>query len=271
MRDKNVPAYVGAGAILLAIANPDVRRALVDAFRTRGAVTIIETSNYEGLVEILKNNVVDVLVADDFLSELPVAGVIRKVRQGGMHAHPFPLVAVLAYERQADHLHSLIDSGPDAVLLTPVSVTELYAKIDSLIAGRKAFVVTRDYIGPDRRKAPRDGGAQPQSVEVPNPLTQGEDPAIFLAAIEKASASLDSAKIQCSIEQLAWAMKSGTEADFAALLPLVEQLASTAKRDSLKAAARELAAALKGGDVSVIMASATRLTQLEAVVPVAPE
>lgn len=241
------------GTVLVAIANPVIRRALIDTLRQNGADDVLDATDWKALAELLAAKTVVLLVVDDTLSQRPTAELIRKIRQGDLHAHPFPLIITLANQREEHQLRALIDCGPDAIILTPISVADLFSKIDLLAAGRKPFVITRDYVGPDRRKEPREGAGQPQIITPPNPMARGVDPATFEKALKAGQNSLKTAKMECSLGQLAWAMRSGNASDFRDLIPVVDRLVEAAASPALKAAAAGLAGALRAGDLPEIM------------------
>jgi hypothetical protein len=67
----------------------------------------------------------------------------------------------------------VVNSGADDLLAAPISPAKLFTRIDVLVGNRKPFVVTSDYIGPDRRKNPGGDGDRQSSIpilEVPNTL-----------------------------------------------------------------------------------------------------
>ena len=243
---------VPIGAVVVAIANPIVRRALGDAFRHRGVLELDELHDYEQLKQILKNACIDVLVADDNLNDLFVGDLVRAIRQGELHEHPFPLIIMLAHRQEEKDLRALINSGPDAVVLTPISVAALTQKIEMLAAGRKQFVITRDYVGPDRRTAARAGSAPALTLDAPNPLQAGADRGAFNAALDKAKINLKEKKTECSLGQLAWAMQ-GNITEFSQLIPIVDQLVETVANPNIKAAAMTLAQALRKDERMEIM------------------
>jgi DNA-binding NarL/FixJ family response regulator len=187
------------GKIALAIANPMVRRAMSDHFRQRGADQIYPLEDWPGLQETLKQQSLGVLVSDDMLSERATAPLVRDIRHGAVHDHPFPLVIMLAHQRDEQHLRALIDCGPDAIVLAPISIADLFSKIDRFAAGRKPFIIAHDYIGPDRRSAPREGGNQPLMIDAPNPLEAGANKESFQRAIDAGGEALKAAQVECSM------------------------------------------------------------------------
>jgi hypothetical protein len=60
-------------------------------------------------------------------------------------------------------------SGADVLVAAPISPSLIFDRIEALVHSRKPFVVTSDYIGPDRRFLD-DRGNEIELVEVPNSL-----------------------------------------------------------------------------------------------------
>jgi len=229
-----------------------VRRTLGDALRQLGAELAAEATDADGLRQALKGNVIDLLVADDDLSGLATADIVRDIRRGDLHDHPFPLIVLLANRQDERELRALIDSGSDAIVLTPVSVAAITQKLD-VLAARKQFVVARDYVGPNRRAATRSGCGMPLTIEVPNPLRAGADRVAFNRALDKAKADLKCKLAECAYGQLTWAIQTNRISEFADLIPLVERMRQTAANPWAKAAATGLVKALRAESRSDIM------------------
>jgi DNA-binding NarL/FixJ family response regulator len=247
------------GKVALAIANPLVRRAMGDHFRHRGAEDVFHLDDFKSLYETLKQTSIGMLVTDDTLSDRPTAPLVHDIRNGVLHEHPFPLVIMLAHQKGEQHLRSLINCGPDAIVLAPVSITDLFSKIDRFAAGRKPFIIAHDYIGPDRRSAPREGSNQPLIIEPPNPLTEGADPESFQRAIEASTEALKAAQVECSMGQLAWALKSGNSNDFTGLIVALELLIKSTAQIDLQEAASGMIGAIRGKDMKSVLAWSQKL------------
>jgi response regulator RpfG family c-di-GMP phosphodiesterase len=69
------------------------------------------------------------------------------------HVNPFLVIIVTAWEKSRELAHKVIDSGADDLILRPFSTGILKSRIDTHIEHRKGFVVTHNYVGPDRRSA----------------------------------------------------------------------------------------------------------------------
>jgi len=247
------------GKTVLAIANPMVRRAMADHFRHQGAEDILQPTDWDGLRKVLDEESIATLVADDTLSEQATGPLVRDIRKGALHDHPFPLVIMLAHEQAELHLRELIDCGPDAIVLAPVSITDLFSKIDRLAAGRKPFVVTHDYVGPDRRTAPREGANQPLIIEAPNPLAAGTTEESFRQAASAGTSELQAAQVQCSLGQLAWALRPGGSNDFSKLIPALELLVRSSGKAPLQQAAEGMIQAIHKNDKTAMVGWAQKL------------
>ena len=64
-----------------------------------------------------------------------------------------------------------MDSGADVLVAAPVSPALILDRIDSLVNNRKPFVVTSEYIGPDRRFLD-DRKSEIELINVPNSLRE---------------------------------------------------------------------------------------------------
>jgi CheY-like chemotaxis protein len=80
-----------------------------------------------------------------------VCGAIQDIRQGTSTSNPFLVVMVTAWENTDGLVGRVLNSGADDLLLRPFSATILAQRIKVHVERRKGFVVTTDYVGPDRR------------------------------------------------------------------------------------------------------------------------
>ena len=92
----------------------------------------------------------------------------------------------------------MVNSGADLLVAAPISPSVILDRIDSLINNRKPFVVTNDYVGPDRRYQ-QDRDSDIEQIEVPNTLRDralGQYNANAVkAAIEATRESIDGQRI----------------------------------------------------------------------------
>ncbi len=94
---------------------------------------------------------------------------IRALRNEPGVPNPFTGLIVTTWAPTPALLARVANVGADDLLLKPVSPKQVRDRIIALVEARKGFVITADYTGPDRRKAPREG-AQVPVLDAPNTL-----------------------------------------------------------------------------------------------------
>jgi response regulator RpfG family c-di-GMP phosphodiesterase len=62
------------------------------------------------------------------------------------------VIIVTAWEKSTSLINKVVSSGADDLILRPFSTAQLGARIETHIERRKNFVITSEYVGPDRRK-----------------------------------------------------------------------------------------------------------------------
>jgi len=91
--------------------------------------------------------------------------MIQALRQGVTGYNPFIVIIVTAWEKTNALVSRVVNSGADDLVLRPFSTRLLGGRIDTHVERRKGFVITHDYVGPDRRR----DSARPSSVELFEP------------------------------------------------------------------------------------------------------
>ena len=128
--------------------------------------------------------------------------IFQELRQGGNCGNPFIVIIVTAWEKNAALIKKVVSSGADDLLLRPFSTALLGSRIESHIERRKGFVITTDYVGPDRRK----DSSRPSNVELfepPNSLKMKAKERLSAEAIaKKLDAELKSAREKLTSEKL---------------------------------------------------------------------
>jgi DNA-binding response OmpR family regulator len=143
-------------------ANRNATRA---ALYTIGFRRIETVATIEGFVESVKRRPPDLSLCEVQGSDAELCEMIQNLRQGLFVYNPFIVVIVTAWEQSGSLVSRVLNSGADDLLLRPFSTTTLNSRIRNHVERRKAFVVTTDYVGPDRRK----DSSRPSNVEMFEP------------------------------------------------------------------------------------------------------
>ena len=84
--------------------------------------------------------------------------------------NPFIVIIVTAWEKSTGLINRVVNSGADDLLLRPFSTALLGSRIEAHIERRKGFVITTDYVGPDRRQSQVRQTNAAETFDPPNSL-----------------------------------------------------------------------------------------------------
>jgi len=165
-----MPQYhFGDVSLVLVDANRDVRSSVRTSLRLEGFGAVRDTSRVERAREWIEEQAPDLVIAESDSFNEDGCRLFHGIRHHEFGEDPFvPIIAVLT-EGVTPQIRHAVDSGADHILVKPVSIESLLERVALLIRKRKPFVVTCDYIGPDRRREPRPEPSAPL-IEVPNAL-----------------------------------------------------------------------------------------------------
>lgn len=111
----------------------------------------------------------DLLIVDFDLPGGDMCEMVSSLRHNDIGKNPFVPIIATTWEAKFSSVSRIIDSGVDVVLLKPTTTASIARHVDRLTTERKLFIVTSDYIGPDRR----NDGSRPATkalIEAPNTL-----------------------------------------------------------------------------------------------------
>lgn len=215
----------GSVKLLLAIENPIVRQGLQNALQHEGFPRSAEVFSHDKLLATLIEQHYDVIVTATEITGEFIPPYIVQLRRGALSHHPLPIVIPLLTTSDGDYVRRVIDCGPDDLLQLPISPGQLLERLAVLSEKRKPFIVTSDYIGPDRRQALRPGAAATPMVDVPNPLAMRTLHLPDETILQEMTAAADKLR-QMRVERFAYELQW--------LLRAIRQLFLPDQRDSEK-------------------------------------
>jgi DNA-binding response OmpR family regulator len=148
---------------------PSNRAATRSALYALGFRRTETVSTIDAFVESVQKNPPDIALCEAQGGAEDLCNTIQQLRQGAAGHNPFIVIIVTAWEKNTNMINRVISSGADDLLLRPFSTALLGQRIEGHVERRKGFVITTDYVGPDRRK---DSGRAPniEMFEPPNSL-----------------------------------------------------------------------------------------------------
>ena len=164
--------YINYGNIRLGIADTggQMLTALKQALQNAGFRRLTTTQKISDLESSLNTDSLDLIICDAELSGGNICDLVRRVRQGELGNNPFVKFLIMLSSAEVSAVEKIIDCGIDDLLVRPITAGDLQKRISHMMRDRKPFVITFDYIGPDRRAKPRPGSQEATKIEVPNIL-----------------------------------------------------------------------------------------------------
>ncbi|MCB2101604.1 MAG: hypothetical protein KDE22_12080 [Rhodobacterales bacterium] len=158
---------------LVASPNLGTRDNVRMVLQALGFGTIKGVGTFTRLEEEIESPDLDLLVCEAEFPDGSPADLVHAMRHNNVGCNPF-LPIITFTDLPSDLLVSqVIDAGSDDVLVMPFSVEQMNRRVTTLVLSRKPFVVTSDYVGPDRRRdeaRPAKRADMDTLFDVPNPL-----------------------------------------------------------------------------------------------------
>ena len=165
-------------------ANRTATRAVLYALGFRNIETVATVEDFR---EAIRNRPPDLALCEAQGADAELCQMIQMLRQGASGYNPFIVIIVTAWEKTNALVNRVVNSGADDLILRPFSTKLLGERIETHIERRKGFVITHDYVGPDRRRDP----SRVSSVELFEPPNSLKMKAKERLNAEEATARLD--------------------------------------------------------------------------------
>ena len=160
----------------------DIDVVIVDADRTsrqtirniltdNGIRNISVAVNMRDMTNILDVSAPDLLISDHELPDGDFSDFVHKLRHYETKYNPFLPIIATAWSPTHETVRNIIQSGVDHIVSKPLSAGQLMQRIKVLALARKPFIVTSQYIGPDRRKKDDARPSVSTPVIVPSTLS----------------------------------------------------------------------------------------------------
>lgn len=155
---------------MLAIPDRAIRNSVRTSLQNRGLRNLIEAQDITDIHAGIQGGDLDLLLTAPDIPGGDVSRMLQEMRHSRIGDNPFSIVMTLLECPSQDLVRRVVDSGTDDLLLMPMLPIQMVGRLDNFVSGRKQFVITHDYIGPDRRTSDRPGTMPAPRVDVPNPI-----------------------------------------------------------------------------------------------------
>lgn len=145
-----------------------LRMALNDAGMKNG--NIWEGGDLDAISDAVSDpNGPDIVICDVTENTEEACQTFAAIRHNELGTNPFICIIGVAWSPKQALVNKVMSSGADVLVAAPISPSLILDRIEALVHSRKPFVVTSDYIGPDRRFLD-DRESDIELVDVPNSL-----------------------------------------------------------------------------------------------------
>jgi two-component system, chemotaxis family, chemotaxis protein CheY len=117
-----------------------------------GARDVVEATDGAEALEFFKERVPDIILLDLHMPILDGFDVLRMVRDRATSPNPYVPVIILSAYSERWRIMQARDLGATEYLVKPVSASAIYSRVANVVLNPRAFVETKTYFGPDRRR-----------------------------------------------------------------------------------------------------------------------
>ncbi len=161
---------LGSVEIYLAEPNEQVREGMRGIMRDYGMKRTRSFARMNDLVNAIKESPPDLLIAADD-TDPKLFDMIRDIRHSRIGINPFIMISLMV-KAEADGVavKRAILAGADDVLVKPVAPAKMLDRVAHVTMNRQPFIVTNDYLGPERRSASPARPSNIRQLDVVNTL-----------------------------------------------------------------------------------------------------
>jgi len=129
----------------------DLYRQLLEAIGFR-AEHVTEASDGGEALGYLDHHDVDVVICDLNMKPMNGKQFTHHVRNSPKSPDPYLPIIVCTGHAELIHIADARDAGANEILRKPVSAGSLYARIQAVIEAPRPFILSQNFVGPDRRR-----------------------------------------------------------------------------------------------------------------------
>jgi CheY-like chemotaxis protein len=132
--------------------NPHMRRILRTLLHSFGAREAYEAEDGATALEMYSHYVPDIVITDWAMPIFDGLELTQMIRQPGANPNPYVAIIMLTGHSEKKRVVAARDAGVTEFLAKPISAKALYQRIMNIVVNPRAFIKTRTYFGPDRRR-----------------------------------------------------------------------------------------------------------------------
>lgn len=160
----------GQAEVHVIACDKGIRQSLKTVLFSKGFRNVRISEDLDLLVDAINlKDLPNLLIVDVDIPDQDTCELISAIRNKRMGNDPYLPVMGMAWNPEQELITKIINTGFDFLIAKPFSANQISSRIDKLIHERQPFIVTGDYLGPDRYKDPSRVSKIP-NFQVPNAL-----------------------------------------------------------------------------------------------------
>ena len=186
MTDTRVSARSSARALAqrlaqipVVIADPDLKIANLvrDVLKSVGFTNIKMAKDGEEVLEVLRNQQVDLLITDWRMERVDGVSLMRFLRTDPASPNRFLPIIMLTGKAEKKDVEVARDAGVTEYLVKPFTAKTLFERIVQIVENPRSFILAKGYKGPDRRRRAVDA-VPPDERRIRRPRPGGKTPKV---------------------------------------------------------------------------------------------
>jgi CRP-like cAMP-binding protein/DNA-binding response OmpR family regulator len=148
------PANMAKVIAFVAERDEATAKQIVGMLNHAGVTQVTSRSDIGFLRGLMDTVTPDLIIVGDDVSP-DVFDFMRDIRHSKLGANPFLVITTLVASDNFPAVKRALQAGTDDIIVKPVKEDQLVQRLKRVTVNRQAFVVTSDYLGPDRRAKSR--------------------------------------------------------------------------------------------------------------------
>jgi two-component system, chemotaxis family, chemotaxis protein CheY len=142
--------------------NAHMRRILRTLLHGFGARDVYEAEDGAAGLEAYTHYMPDIVLCDWAMPIFDGLELAQMIRQPGANGNPFVPIIMLTGHSERKRVMAARDAGITEFMAKPISANALYQRLLNVVANPRAFIKTKTYFGPDRRRSNGTGYVGPE-------------------------------------------------------------------------------------------------------------
>ncbi len=132
--------------------NAHMRRIVRTLLHGFGAREVYEAEDGAAGLEAFTHYIPDIVITDWAMPIFDGLELTQMIRQRGANVNPYVPIIMLTGHSERKRVVAARDAGVTEFLAKPISAKLLYQRILNVVVNPRAFIKTKNYFGPDRRR-----------------------------------------------------------------------------------------------------------------------